>query len=637
MRPLTSTRALWALAPLLLAAFPAFASSSVGRPLEPIGIDAAGTPLLCGTALHQAPVSDALTAGSFQHGWETIPGVIRTDGVDSFRVEVQVHESVTTVGMEMITPLLLPPEAPPLALRDDGQGEDRVAGDRIFTAGPFRSNIAIPPPFHFHDDPESPEGLYSRSVGRVLMEHDDGTSSKFLIDPTIGFLSSEIPAAESFALTEDVVVTPHLINIRTDQGLTQKTLRGRGGLLDLGSRIYQAVPDAFDFLMLFSTYRLESRGRTDPVNHFAGIHAQVRTVSTGTGLPPRDDGMAFGSRRRLLGINALDTYDRGITAKTATHEILHQWGAYLSSPGGVTDGAHYSHLSSVGSLLGGFAWIAHGDGTFERDCLTGRNQASRAAPLDLYLMGLIDGTEVPDLRLDLSDGVTCLEGSPPITDFSTVRLEELQALHGARQPGPEGAQRDFRLGFVAESRDRLLNSTELTFYDRLAAHYVAELPPEAPDPRVAFNNWSSISRFFGHGTRWTNEIPGVGRPGGPSACIADDTTLCLLDGRFRVELKFETADESEGTGKAVPLTDDSGFFWFFQPSNLEVVVKMLDACGNPSFESFWAFHTGLTNVGVTLTVTDTETWEVKRYENPRGQPLAPVLDTRAFETCDASP
>ena len=42
---------------------------------------------------------------------------------------------------------------------------------------------------------------------------------------------------------------------------------------------------------------------------------------------------------------------------------------------------------------------------------------------------------------------------------------------------------------------------------------------------------------------------------------------------------------------------------------------------------------GLTNVEVELTVTDTETAEVRSYFNPLGKAFAPVQDIAAFATC----
>jgi hypothetical protein len=45
------------------------------------------------------------------------------------------------------------------------------------------------------------------------------------------------------------------------------------------------------------------------------------------------------------------------------------------------------------------------------------------------------------------------------------------------------------------------------------------------------------------------------------------------------------------------------------------------------------FAAGLTNVEVTLNVTDTRNGTPKTYFNPLGTPYAPVQDTSAFATC----
>jgi hypothetical protein len=115
-----------------------------------------------------------------------------------------------------------------------------------------------------------------------------------------------------------------------------------------------------------------------------------------------------------------------------------------------------------------------------------------------------------------------------------------------------------------------------------------------------------------------------------SACDGD-TALCLLSGRFRVTATWETSAGQSGTGKARQLTDESGYFWFFSENNVEVVVKVLDACS--SFGRFWVFAAGLTNVGVELRVEDTATGVVRTYSNPAGRPFQPLQDTNAFATC----
>jgi hypothetical protein len=79
------------------------------------------------------------------------------------------------------------------------------------------------------------------------------------------------------------------------------------------------------------------------------------------------------------------------------------------------------------------------------------------------------------------------------------------------------------------------------------------------------------------------------------------------------------------------LTDDSGVFTFFDAGNIEVQLKVLNAC---SFSNrIWVFASGTTNVGVDITVTDTKTGTTKTYDNPLNQFFPPILDTSAFATC----
>jgi hypothetical protein len=117
-------------------------------------------------------------------------------------------------------------------------------------------------------------------------------------------------------------------------------------------------------------------------------------------------------------------------------------------------------------------------------------------------------------------------------------------------------------------------------------------------------------------------------------CQPGDTVLCLNDGRFRVEVEWAAfTPGDEGVGHVVLPGDDSGEFWFFAANNTELLVKVLDACNQPGFNSYWVFAAGLTNVEVTLTVTDTRSGQVRTYENDLGSPFAPILDTAAFATC----
>ena len=115
-------------------------------------------------------------------------------------------------------------------------------------------------------------------------------------------------------------------------------------------------------------------------------------------------------------------------------------------------------------------------------------------------------------------------------------------------------------------------------------------------------------------------------------CVDDATTLCLNDGRFRVGVAWRTPEGQTGAGNAVRLTSDTGYFWFFNAANVEIVLKVLDAC-LPPFEHFWVFIAGLTNVQVEITVFDTVAEEERTYFNPLDRPFEPVQDTSVFATC----
>ena len=119
--------------------------------------------------------------------------------------------------------------------------------------------------------------------------------------------------------------------------------------------------------------------------------------------------------------------------------------------------------------------------------------------------------------------------------------------------------------------------------------------------------------------------------GAAEPCVPDATTLCLNNSRYQVRAQWVAPDGASGAGQVINLTGDTGAFWFFSPSNVEVVVKVLDGCGVNA--RYWAIAGGLTDVNVILTVTDTQTGAIRTYINPQGTPFEPVQDTSAFATC----
>jgi ELWxxDGT repeat protein len=133
--------------------------------------------------------------------------------------------------------------------------------------------------------------------------------------------------------------------------------------------------------------------------------------------------------------------------------------------------------------------------------------------------------------------------------------------------------------------------------------------------------------YFSADDGWSGtELWALPLDGGP-ACQPSDAWLCLLGSRFRVEAAWRDGQGRSGAGHAVALTADTGWFWFFGPDNVEVVLKVLD--GRQLDGHVWVFYGALSDVEYELTVTDTQTGVTRRYDNPPGQ-LASVADTHAF-------
>jgi hypothetical protein len=117
-------------------------------------------------------------------------------------------------------------------------------------------------------------------------------------------------------------------------------------------------------------------------------------------------------------------------------------------------------------------------------------------------------------------------------------------------------------------------------------------------------------------------------------CVPSRTALCLNGGRFMVTARFDAGGGNSGTAQVFQLTPDTGYLWFFNSSNVEAIVKVLNGCGLGGH--YWVFAGGLTNVNVVLTVIDTETGEAKTYTNPQNTKFQPIQDTNAFATCSSS-
>ena len=140
------------------------------------------------------------------------------------------------------------------------------------------------------------------------------------------------------------------------------------------------------------------------------------------------------------------------------------------------------------------------------------------------------------------------------------------------------------------------------------------------------------------GTRAAAVAAGPITPAAAGACVPSAVTLCIDDQagdrRWQVSVSFHTAEGGgrSGNGNAIALGSlgvaHGGLFWFFSGDNPEMLIKVLDGCGVNG--QFWVFYAAGTNVGFTVTVTDTHNGRQRTYVNVNGTAALPLQDTSAL-------
>jgi hypothetical protein len=140
--------------------------------------------------------------------------------------------------------------------------------------------------------------------------------------------------------------------------------------------------------------------------------------------------------------------------------------------------------------------------------------------------------------------------------------------------------------------------------------------PDAVDLRAHFDNVSVVG-----------EVP-ADLP--PRLYIGGSSSAEARKGQFAVSATWRAPDGSTGIAQPLRLTADAGGLWFFDPANLEVVVKVLDSCTTGLGEYWWVFIAGMTDLEVEVTITDLFRAETRTYSSPGGAPFQPVVDTSGF-------
>ena len=190
------------------------------------------------------------------------------------------------------------------------------------------------------------------------------------------------------------------------------------------------------------------------------------------------------------------------------------------------------------------------------------------------------------------------------------------------------------LGYTITVRDTVTNRTRR--YTNEAGRPAPAITDATAFPGACASSSGLLARS-GWGVpgprSWDRRFGGSGSPSGvgssSGACAAKDAALCLMDGRCRVTVRWSTLDGTSGAARVASVgTENSGLFYFFDPDNWEMMLKVLDGC---SFNgNHWVFAASATDLGLDIEVTDTLTGLTREYTKAPGAPAPAITDVSAF-------
>ena len=230
----------------------------------------------------------------------------------------------------------------------------------------------------------------------------------------------------------------------------------------IAKEFFRLHKDEYDFLVIYSNFDFQM-----PDEDTKAFYLGVKNDTEGIGQKVFDNSNLYGSSGKLQGIIDMGDISNLVTDPLApefeetlsilAHEYMHRWGAYVKfkdADGAVSpailgqDDSHWSFLLDTGgSVLYGNDWQDNGDGTF-----TSIGAGKYYNPLDLYLMGLRDKSQVPPMLLidnpdidpeRLPEKGTTIEGTSQY-----ITIDDIIAAEGERIPGSAESRKTFRTGFI---------------------------------------------------------------------------------------------------------------------------------------------------------------------------------------------
>ena len=261
------------------------------------------------------------------------------------------------------------------------------------------------------------------------------------------------------------------------------------GASNMSCTVIQALGDRFDFMVWYSDFRVDDQE--------AGTRSVGDIGQKVSGLGPRMDiGLRlqdYCSKERLqvtwfqpVWIGAVQAQEQhpdgrypgyNMAVAQIGHELGHRWSTRTRAivngetielrgphdPWGMSGATHWPASVSTpvpfpfsrpveASIMGGVNWKDNGDGTFTQLANGTMNPASGFSYLELYLMGFLPASKVPDfvvLRNQKNVGKTPEGQNIVAADKLTVTIQDVIAHNGPRVPSFEDSPKAYNTALVA--------------------------------------------------------------------------------------------------------------------------------------------------------------------------------------------
>ncbi len=381
--------------------------------------------------------------------------------------------------------------------------------------------------------------------------------------------------------------------------------------LMIACRVVAALGDEFDLFVFHNEFRVDSQESATPVRpHYGNARAMGTGIPWNFGVPCGEGRLkavwelpVWMKSDHVVNDNRYQDertrFDRGLLL--FAHEFTHAWTAHASylQDGererlfGVYCQCHWRedlhlpaafpwHAYELGppSLMGGRYWRENRDGTFTPlDGYWGGGHSW----LDLYMMGLAEASEVPDMFI--LRNLKPVGGDPwgPHTGRKEiVTIQQVVDAEGSREPSAADAQKDFNAAFVY-----LLEPGQTADADMLGLH------AEYRDKVI--EHWSHVT---GGRSQITTTVPGGGGdepdqpidPGRTTPRTLDLTCHGYDEGVTRAYNCIPESSQQHHMGTFVPAVGsacDKGSIAEFPPGRIVFQIRCHD--GSPAQSAAWSY------------------------------------------------